>query len=179
MDSDWIKVHRQTLDSRVFSDAFLFRLWMWCLLKANWKRGWYQGCEIKPGQFATGKSSASEELGVSGSKWYRGMQKLSEFGNVKLSSVNQRFTIVEVANWHVYQLIGESDRTADEPPANNQRTAGGKQMDTIEEGKEGKKERREDKSTYVILPSELGEDLVSSWNDILGGTLGNRAQADG
>lgn len=150
MSTDWIKLHRQTIDSRVFSDAFLLQLWVWCLLKANWKRSWFQGREIEPGQFATGRSNAADELGVSGSKWYRGMQRLAEFGNVKIESVNNRFSLIEVVNWRVYQGNEPPRRTTSEQPANNRRTTGEQPVNTIEEGKKVKKERKEDKSNTFI-----------------------------
>lgn len=136
MSNDWIKLHRQLLDSRVFSDDFLFRLWIWCLLKANWKQGWFQKRSILPGQFATGKTSASSELGVSCSKWNRGMKKLAEFGNVKLTVVNHQFTIVEVVNWRAYQCRDEESET----PPEQQRNASGTPAEPIEEGKKGRRE---------------------------------------
>ena len=112
--NDWVKLHRKIIDSRVFSDPFLLQLWVWCLVRANWKRSWFQGCEIEPGQFATGRLSAAEQIGVSGSRWYRGMQRLAEFGNIKIENVNNRFTLISVLNWSDYQNQADS--------VNNQRT---------------------------------------------------------
>ena len=124
MSNDWVKIHRKTIDSRVFSDDFLFRLWMWCLLKANWKRGWKNGREIPPGSFATGELSASDQLGVSGSKWRRGMDKLKEFGCINTKATN-RFTIVTIEKWELYQSDDPKPtshrRTSDEPPTSHRR----------------------------------------------------------
>ncbi len=131
--SDWLKLHRKSLESRVFSDPKLWRLWCWCLLKSNWKRGWYFGCEIQPGQFAIGREAASEELGVSGSSWYRAMQKLQELGCIKLQA-NNRFTIVSIVNWQKYQGEVNNKRTTSGQPVDNQRTTGEQLPDTIEEG---------------------------------------------
>lgn len=151
--SDWLKLHRKSLESRVFSDPKLWRLWCWCLLKSNWKRGWYFGCEVQPGQFAIGREAASEELGVSGSSWYRSMQKLQEMGCIKLKA-NNRFTVVSIVNWAKYQAEVNNKRTTDEQPVDNKRTASEQPMDTIEEGKEGKERK------------EGGEELalVTLWN---------------
>lgn len=166
----WIKVHRQTLDSRVFSDEFLFRLWMWCLLKANWKRGWFMDREIKPGQFATGKMIASNELGVSGSKWYRGMTKLAEFGNIKIENVNNRFTRVEVVNWGVYQSAEEAERSTDETLADNRRKTGEPPVETIEEGKKVRKEEGKKKFEYP-------DDFETFWEAFPKGRKSGKRQA--
>ena len=135
MASDWIKLHRKSLDSRVFSDPFLWQLWCWCLMKANWKRGWKLSREIPPGSFATGELSAAEQLNVSGSKWRRGIKKLQEFGMVEAKATN-RFTVISVVNWAKYQ---DERRTGDEPVTNQRRT-GDEPVTTIEEGKKGRRE---------------------------------------
>ena len=115
MNGDWIKAYRELVHSRVFNcgDDFVFKLWMWCLCKANWKRGWTLGCEVLPGQFVTGEKSASEQLGVSGSKWRRSIAKLKEFGCISTKATN-RFTIITIENWGLYQ-------SGDEQPTNNRR----------------------------------------------------------
>lgn len=105
-------------------------------MRANRKRSWYQGSELQPGQFATGRESASEELGISGSKWYRDMQKLQEWGQIKIEA-NNRFSVITLVNWPIYQDESEkvnNKRTTSEQPANNQRTTGEQPVDTIGEG---------------------------------------------
>lgn len=136
MAGDWVRLHRKALGSRVFSDPWLWRLWCWCLLKACWKEGWKDGRQLLPGQFATGRNDAAEQLNVSPSKWYRGMRILAEWGQVSLS-VNSRFTVVTVCNWRTYQYDHHDDRTTDEQQMNSGRTADG-QPSLREEGEEGK-----------------------------------------
>lgn len=167
--ADWIKLHRKSLDSRVFSDPILWRLWCWCLIKSNWKRGWYCGCELQPGQFATGREAASEELGVSGSAWYRSMQKLQEFGCIRMEA-NNRFTIVSIVNWRKYQGEVNNERTTDEQQADNERTTGEQQADTIEEGQELKEGKNEKKETHthardaIIFPKQLdNQEFRETW----------------
>lgn len=148
LNANYIKLHRKSIESQVFSDAELWRLFCWCLMRANWKEGFYCGERIEPGSFATGRKSASTELGVSESTWYRSMQKLERLGCISLK-VNNRFTIVFIANWSKYQGGVNNKRTTDEQLANNGWTTGEQQMDTIEEGKEGK-EGKKVKNTYRL-----------------------------
>lgn len=171
MAGDWIKLHRKALDSRVFSDDFLWRLWCWCLMKSNWKDGFYRGEKVQRGQFVTGRNAASEELGCSPSKWYRGMQKLEEFGQIK-QQVNSKWTTVSICNFSTYQGEGPASRTADEQQVNSERTASEQQVNTIEEGKdikEGKKSKkvRNQEETNVSVSRADGinaKDFFDRWN---------------
>ena len=158
MINDFVFLNRSLLDSRVFGDESLLRLWIWCILKANWKRGWFNDCEIKPGQFATGRSSAAGELNVSGSKWYRGMNRLAEFGMIKMEVVNKQFTVVSVVNWDKYQ----TQRTSSGQAADKQRTSSEQAANTIEEGY---KERREESLEREIPEALNTRDFIPVWGD--------------
>lgn len=144
MAGDWVKLHRQTLDSQVFSDPALWHLFCWCLLKTNWKTGWFQGVEVPAGSFATGREAAGQSLGMSGSAWYRNIKKLEAMGVIGVKA-NNRFTVISVLKWSFFQNTEQqvnNERTTDEQPSNNHRTTDEQRVDTIEEGK---KERREER----------------------------------
>ena len=130
MAGDWIKLHRQSLDSQVFSDPALWRLFCWCLLKTNWKTGFFNGVEVKPGSFATGRESAADSLGMSGTAWYRGIKKLESMGLISVKA-NNRFTVISVAKWSFFQ---NSEQQTD-----NRRTTDEQQTDTIEEGNKSRR----------------------------------------
>ena len=155
MDGDWIKLHRRSIDSRVFSDPDLWRLWCWCLMCANWKRSWKQGREIPPGSFATGELSAAEQLGISGSKWRRGIKRLKEFGMIEVKATN-KFTLISLVNWEKYQ---GTRRTTDEQVTNNRRTSD-EPVTTIEEGEE--EEERKEKNEVLRTSSSQQVDEPSS-----------------
>jgi len=104
------------------------------------------GLELQPGQFSTGREAASSELGISGSAWYRGMVKLQELGCIRMIP-NNRFTIVSIEKWELYQGEVNNKRTTDEQQADNKRTTDEQQADTIEEGKESKECKETSSST--------------------------------
>lgn len=110
MSDGWIKLHRKSLESRVFSDAALWRLWTWCLLRANHAPGFFGGEEILPGSFATGTRVAGEALGLSPSTVHRGLKRLAEWSMVELK-VKRGFTIVTVCNYATYQDSNSSPET--------------------------------------------------------------------
>lgn len=142
---DWIKLHRKSLDSRVFSDPFLWQLWCWCLMRANWKGSWKDGREIKPGQFTCGRNQSADWLNCSPSKWYRGMKTLQEWGQIRMDA-NSKWTTVTVCNWGTYQQEEEGDRTANGQRVNSEWTANEQPVNTLKEGQE-RQEGKKDKNS--------------------------------
>lgn len=146
MAGDWIKVHRSLLDSQQMTDDWLCRLWIWCLLRANFEVSNFRGQQVLPGQFITGRISAAAELHVSPSKWYRGIERLREMGCIEVEA-NSNWTTLTICNWKTYQECAAKS----EQPADSQRTAGdttsGQPADTIKEGKNGRIQRREESNT--------------------------------
>lgn len=130
----WIKCYRSIMDSAVWDDEWLVKLWLWCLLRANHQRRNFKGVDIERGQFVTGRMSAADELGVSPSKWYRGMERLVSLGCIT-TTANSSWTTVTVCNYGVYQDTSDDERTANEQRMNSQRTANEQPADTIEECK--------------------------------------------
>ena len=110
MADGWIKLHRKSLESRVFSDAALWRLWTWCLLKANHRPGFFCGEEILPGSFATGTRVAGDALGLSPSTVHRGLKRLAEWSMVELK-VKRGYTVVTICNYSTYQDANQSPET--------------------------------------------------------------------
>lgn len=139
MAGDWIRLYRDARDHEVFQDDWLWRLFSWCLLSANFRPGSWKGTPIAVGQFVTGRTSGAESLHVTPSKFYRGLQKLVELGCVTLEA-NSNWTTVTICNWKSYQTSSSPERTANEQPVNSERTADEQQMNTIEEEQEFKKD---------------------------------------
>lgn len=153
MDGDWLKLHRCILDSAIFTDDWLTRLWIWCLCKANFRDNIFRGQAVKRGQFITGRVSGAGELHVSPSKWYRGLEKLAELGNITIDT-NSNWTTVTICRFTDYQRDSadreqqmNSERTGSEQDLNNERTASdttnGQPADTT---KECKKERKKEEN---------------------------------
>lgn len=139
MDYGYIKLHRTALEHKLFQDDWLWRLWCWCLLKANHAPGTFRGSVIPRGSFVTGKMRAAEELGVTESKWWRGAQRLAgpEYACIHITA-NNKWTMVTVLNYDTYQ-----DSKPPKPPlANNHRTTIEQPSKPIEEQQE-RKERKE------------------------------------
>lgn len=171
MEGDWVKLHRKLLESAVFNDEWLLRLWVWCMLKARFCDLQTPETVIKAGSFMTGRFRAADELNVSPSKWYRGIHALAQLGMITLSACSER-TIVTLCNWETYQSIPDvreqpmnSARATSGQQENNERTTSGQRPSTIEECKEGEEgEKKTPKAPKGAKVNEYCETFLRWWD---------------
>ena len=135
MERGFFKIYRKIEDSKSWSRGVLYRGLMISLLeKANWKRGFFHGQEILPGQLAFSGECLADELDIPRTSVVRMLRNLELDGFLTRSNMNNRYTLITITNWHSYQGV-ENDCGQ---PMVNQRSTDGRPVDTI---KEGKKER--------------------------------------
>jgi hypothetical protein len=159
---DWITVHRKLLTNPVMQHDGLFRLWMFCLMKAAWKDGkWLipgttTVMDVKRGQFITGRESLHGALyghGYNGEHKpssrtvWRWLESLEQMQCVKLDSVSNRCTIVTVVKYSTYQ----KDKQTDVPQVSSTCPADVPHMSTVEESN---KSIREEPNTHAADAAE-------------------------
>ena len=153
----FIKVYRKLLSSAVFHDEGTLKVWMWCILRANYEPlPWdFSGEEItvERGTFLTGRLSASVELNMSQSRAWRHLKKLERWGNVSLKS-DSRFTVVSINNYETYQAEQDVNRTT------NSTTPGQPVVQPADTNKETKKLRSQE-SSYTDI--SLEQHLLKLW----------------
>ncbi len=139
----YVKLHRSAIDHRVFDDPFLWHLFCWCLIKANYRDSNYMGVVIPAGSFVTGRNSAADQLHIAPSKWQRGMEKLAspQFACISITP-NSKWTMVSVCNYSTYQFCENET----EQQVNSVRTANEQQVNT---SKEVNNTRNEEVNTLV------------------------------
>jgi len=155
----YINIHRQLIDSPVFANPNHLKIWIWILMKANFKDrtisvkigGGYTSVEIKRGQMIFGRHTAEEELGLSGSMIYRALQKFEEWQMLKITANNQ-FSIITVCNYDTYQSQQQeseqrvnSERTASEPDVNQTRTRREPDVNTLKKDNNVNKDKKDKK----------------------------------
>ena len=174
-DNTWIKLWRKSIDSAVFSNADLWKLWSLCLMKASYSERWVSfenstnPIHIFPGQFITGRFSLHEEFygskrvskkNKSALTVWRMLQKLEKLGNVNIKTYN-KYSIISIVNWNEYQQ--------DEQQMNNRRTTDEQQVNT---NKKVKKDNKEKKDKYFDLfwlnyPRKVGKGAaLKAWKKI-------------
>ena len=102
MAEAFIKLHRKMLDWEWFDNLNVFRLFMYCLLKANWKQTKWHGIEVEAGQFITSLSTLSDETGLTIQQVRTALSHLKTTG--ELTDYQQgKYRIITVNNWGSYQ----------------------------------------------------------------------------
>jgi hypothetical protein len=110
MERGYVHMWRKTLDSQIFSNPGLLKVWVWCLLKANHKECWMPYSTgrgdsellVKSGQFIFGRFSASKELKMKPSVVYDRISKLKKLKNIVMES-NNHCSVISICNWEIYQ----------------------------------------------------------------------------
>lgn len=129
MEGGWLRLYRKSINSQVFQNEGLWKVWTWCLMKANYKDAWVSiqtgrgktEVLVKRGQFIFGRKSAAKELGMKLSTVHDRMEKLVKARNIDIQS-NTHYSIIIVCNYCTYQEDGETkcDTQPDNQPTSNQ-----------------------------------------------------------
>lgn len=134
----YVKMYRKLLTSAVFQNEKLLKVWVWCLIRANWTEPsvFFDGKQIKlrVGQFITGRFTGAEQCNMKPKTFYNQLLKLSGMGNLILDSDNRR-TLITVVNYTTYQGDVVGEWTTDGQLMDNQRTTDGQLVDTDKEVK--------------------------------------------
>ena len=129
----WIKLHRKLKNSLVFDNPDLLKVWIWCLLKATHddyiQMIGLQEVELEKGQFIFGRKVAANELKMSESKTYRLIKKLENMQNLNIKT-NNKFSVITIENWGLYQSDDCKSEQQSEQQMNNKRTTNEQQMNT-------------------------------------------------
>lgn len=135
MNSGFIQLHRKLLEWEWWDDHNTTRLFLYCLLKANWKPNNWKGVYIDRGQFPTGLDALSKEIGLSKQQIRTCLKKLQKSENINIQTTN-KFSVVTVVNFDSYQNdnIKSTHKSTHEQQTNN------KQITTLEEGNKYNKE---------------------------------------
>ena len=189
----WISVHRKILDNPVFQNPYLFKLWMYCLLKASHKEHkQLVGKEVvtlKEGQFIWGRNESTNELNhgakpserKSSSTWERLLKLLEELEMLNRIT-NNKYTVINIVNWRVYQGYNKNIEQGNEPIMNRKRTDSEPKVNTNNNVNNAnndleEEERAREENPFVLFEenicrlSPLNIDGLNQWCDDLGDEL--------
>ncbi|MEN0946762.1 hypothetical protein AAHQ30_14930, partial [Listeria monocytogenes] len=135
----YIALHRKIIDSWIWQDPEFYRLWSYCLIKASFKeREIFLGQQIvklNPGQFVIGREKLEEAMNIglknkrTALTWWRRLQKLEKAQMLNIKSYN-KFSIVTIENWGLYQGSDIENEQQNEQQTNNKRTTDEQQTNT-------------------------------------------------
>lgn len=103
----YIRIHRKLLINPIFQNEKLFRVFMWCLLKASYQPRevvlGLQKIPLQQGEFIFGRNSASKELVMKPSSVWKYVLWLKRNNYIDIKTTN-KYSIITVCNWKKYQL---------------------------------------------------------------------------
>lgn len=148
----WIKLHRKIIESPLFENPKLLKMWLWCMCNAAHTQHdiivGRKTITLNPGEFVFGRKKAARELDMCEGTVYDYMHLLEERGSVSLKP-NNKYTLVKVENWGVYQsntdiFQHQSGQDIGQPKDAKK----GQPKDTTRKGEEREKEKEEKKNIY-------------------------------
>ncbi len=168
----WLKLYRSILDSAVFQDAEVLKVWIWLLCNVAFEQHdticYGKVIHLKQGQIATGRKKIAQCTDLNENKVYRALTTIKSLGNIEIKSTN-KYSIITVVNWDKYQ--DENGKRTSSEQQTNSKTTTEEQQDNNKRtqhknGKNGKKE----KNIYICsffqsvwgeYPKKLGKNKVT------------------
>lgn len=133
LDNGCILLSRALLDSVVFQNEKWLKVWVWCLLRANFKEksvpvktgAGFSVVDVQRGQFIFGRNKNAKDLNMPPSTLWKVILKLEKLGNLNTQR-NSHYTIITICNYDLYQDLnsykGTPKVTGKEQPSDNQGT---------------------------------------------------------
>jgi biotin operon repressor len=143
----WVKIHRQLADWEWYQDSRMVHLLLHFVIKANHKHQTWQGVDIYPGQFVSGRKRLSVETGLTEMQIRVCIGKLEKAGIITSKTTN-KYTLFTLNSWNVYQS-GDGDNQQDNQqvtnkyPASNQQVTTNKNDKNVENVENDKKKKEE------------------------------------
>ena len=163
----WIQLHRQMTEWEWYDDANPCRIFLHCLLKANWKEKRWRGINIPRGSFFTSSEHLASDLKLSRQETRSALNKLKSTGDITTKPTSSGL-LVTVCKFDTYNLDGHSNQPPNQPPnqpasnqlATSEQPASNQRATTTEKGNKDNKETREDSS--LTATSQTRSDAAGS-----------------
>ena len=168
----WLKLYRSILDSAVFQDAEILKVWIWLLCNVAFEQHdticYSKVIHLKPGQIATGRKKIAQCTDLNENKVYRALSALKSLGNIEIKATN-KYSIITVVNWDKYQE-GNGKRTSSEQQTNSKTTAEEQQLNSKRTQHKNGNNGKNEKEIYMcpffdraweLFPNKKGKSAVS------------------
>ncbi len=162
--SGWIKLHRGLIDWEWYTDHNTCRLFIHCILRANFEDKVWRGIPINRGSFYTSLDTLSSETGLSNRQIRTSLDKLGMTGEVTSSGMarGRMITVVEYESYQQDDRLDVSEK-AGKGQAGDRLVTTNKNLRT----KEVKNIHIPFDSFWDIYPKKVGRaDAEKKWNNL-------------
>ena len=106
MKNGFIKINRSLLNWEWYHDDITLRVFLHCLLNANWEDKNWEGMTVKRGQFVTSQAKLAKELSTNRQPIRRALSNLKSTNELTITST-AKYTIITVVNYDKYQATNQ------------------------------------------------------------------------
>lgn len=141
----FILLHRKITEWEWYSNPNTFRVFLHCLLMANFTDGRFEGQEIKRGQFVTSLPSLSKQTCLSVQQVRTALDHLKSTGEITDTSTS-KYRVITVVKYDNYQDVNRqnnSQSTGNQQASNSQSTGNQQQYNNNNKNNNEKKNNNE------------------------------------
>lgn len=157
-DEEYLKMFRKMVFWEWYTDVNTTKLFLHCLLMANWKPGRWKGISYKRGQFFTSIDNLSKETGLTVQEVRTALDHLKATNEITSESTN-RYTLITVVSFEKYQGEQQANQQANQQ-TNNKQATNKQQQNKNNKNNKNIKEVEEDKAS----PESEDEDDDWDWD---------------
>jgi hypothetical protein len=141
MEEGFVKINRKLTKWEWYTDANTARVFLHCLIMANWKDARFRGKEVPRGSFVTSLPSLCKELKLSVQQVRTAIDHLKSTGEITVTT-HPHFRIITVNKYNEFQTDNRQNNrqlTGNQQATNRQLTAieEYKEYKNIKKGKKG------------------------------------------
>ena len=161
----YIKLYRKLIRWGWYQDNVVKSLFLHCLLMASFRDFDWMGRKLKAGQFVTSRKHLAEDLGFSEMQIRTALEKLKSTKEITCETTN-RFTLITVNNWAIYQSDEESNNQVFNHQITNKQPTDNQQITNKQPHRKNVKKNKNVKNSSTtrtrVAPTLL---LISSFID--------------
>lgn len=157
-DNEYLKLYRKMVRWEWYTDVNTFKLFLHCLIKANWRDGSWRGIKYKRGQFITSFPSLAKETGLTIREIRTALAHLKATGEVTDKKIHKG-RIITVVNYDEYQGSDRQNDRQNDTQSDRQTTGKRQASDSRYKNNKNNKELQEEKNIYKASPEEIDDDF--------------------
>ena len=146
VNDGFISIYRKFLSWEWWDDERSVKIFIYLLIKANWKRKRWRGQWIERGQFVTSTVKMAGELGISRSSLDRHLKRFKESGEISVKA-DSRKTVITVLKYDDYQIKTEE---GGQPAGQQPRQETGQQTDIKRDSDRDSNQAQQIKTNKII-----------------------------
>jgi hypothetical protein len=162
-DEEYIKMFRKLVFWEWYTDVNTTKLFLHCLLMANWQPGRWRGISYKKGQFFTSISNLSKETGLTVREVRTALDHLMSTNEVT-SQTTSRYTLITVVNFEKYQGKRQTERQTNDTQNDTQNDK--QPTNKRQQNKNNKNNKNTTEEVYKAPPEDDLDDEEDPYADI-------------